>query len=204
MKTVTGDLELALIVKTADRLANIQSCIDDGLSDFLEIYINEHPVFQDAVYREGLCVDIWQKLQGLVGKNMTSINTSLSILIVADNSTVQRIIRNNLVDELKITHVKMAEDDSAALQIIQNEIVDIIIALQHRGDSQIISRLANHKHFDKENRTIPLIASVHQARSFIESALSAGADQCVIYPITASQLRETILAVTSGKKNNES
>ena len=72
MKTITGDLELALIVKTADRLANIQSCIDDGLSDLLEMYIKEHPAFQAAVYREDLCVDIWQKIQGLVGKNMTT------------------------------------------------------------------------------------------------------------------------------------
>lgn len=91
---------------------------------------------------------------------MSDINTSLKILIVADSSTVQRIIKSNLTNDLKMTNVKVAEDDSTAFQIIQNEIVDVIIALQHRGEGQTIAPLANHKHVENSNRIISLIACV--------------------------------------------
>lgn len=58
MSEVTGELELALIVKAADRLANIQACLKYGNERLLNMYKDEHPVFRSSVYREGLCDNI--------------------------------------------------------------------------------------------------------------------------------------------------
>lgn len=66
MSKVTGELELALIVKAADRLANIRACVKDGNERLLSMYKGEHPVFRSSVYREGLCEDIWHDIERLI------------------------------------------------------------------------------------------------------------------------------------------
>lgn len=62
MANVSGDLELALIVKAADRLSNIQACVAGYNKELLAMYKHEHPTFQKSVYRQELCDDIWKKM----------------------------------------------------------------------------------------------------------------------------------------------
>jgi len=64
MAEVTGELEIALLVKTADRLANVQACVDHNRPNKLRMYQQEHPTFRQAVYRQGLCDDLWERLDG--------------------------------------------------------------------------------------------------------------------------------------------
>jgi (p)ppGpp synthase/HD superfamily hydrolase len=52
----------ALIVKAADRLANLNACIEFNNETKLKRYLNEHIDFKKAVYRKGLCDDIWKRL----------------------------------------------------------------------------------------------------------------------------------------------
>ena len=68
MARVTGELEIALLVKTADRLANVQACVDHDRTDKLRMYQQEHPTFRQAVYRQGLCDDLWERLDGLMAE----------------------------------------------------------------------------------------------------------------------------------------
>ena len=56
MARVEGELELALIVKAADRLANVRQ------GEKNEMYRREHPTFTDTVHRKGLCDEIWKEL----------------------------------------------------------------------------------------------------------------------------------------------
>ena len=63
MAEVTGELELALIVKAADRLANINACIAGNNFDLLAMYKSEQPVFKRSVYRPKLCDSIWNKIE---------------------------------------------------------------------------------------------------------------------------------------------
>lgn len=67
MSKVSGELELALTVKAADRLANIEACITQGNSKLLGMYIKEHPMFYTAVYREYRCENIWLKIKVAIG-----------------------------------------------------------------------------------------------------------------------------------------
>ena len=57
---------LALVVKTADRLANVSECVNGGNHRLLEIYKEEHPVFKDSIYRAGLCDFLWSELDKLI------------------------------------------------------------------------------------------------------------------------------------------
>lgn len=62
--------ELALIVKAADRLANLRMGISKPhLSrGMLDRYALEHYAFRKAAYRPGLCDELWQEIDGILKK----------------------------------------------------------------------------------------------------------------------------------------
>tara|TARA_B110000196_G_scaffold137709_1_gene119369 strand:- start:7011 stop:7511 length:501 start_codon:yes stop_codon:yes gene_type:complete len=63
MAKVTGNLELALIVKACDRLANVRACISDDYIEKLAMYKSEYPIFKSSVFRAGICDAIWMELE---------------------------------------------------------------------------------------------------------------------------------------------
>ena len=66
LATIDGPAELALVVKVADRLANVRTCLIDDRRGLREVYSREHPAFRRAVYREGLCEPLWVELDTLL------------------------------------------------------------------------------------------------------------------------------------------
>ncbi len=68
MAQVQGETEVALLVKAADRLANMRACIADNQERLLAIYKKEYPFFQKAAFRPGLCDEIWEQLDELTRK----------------------------------------------------------------------------------------------------------------------------------------
>lgn len=69
LAAVRGAGELALVVKAADRLANVRACVfDDGQRGrrLWEVYRHEHPAFRQAAYRPGLCEPLWAELDTLL------------------------------------------------------------------------------------------------------------------------------------------
>ena len=66
LSRVTGPAELALVVKVADRLANVSSCLADQRHALWEVYRQEHPAFRSAAYRAGLCEPLWHELDTLL------------------------------------------------------------------------------------------------------------------------------------------
>lgn len=65
MASITGELEIALLVKAADRLANMQACVSNNNKRLTDIYQSEYPVFRQSAYRENSCDEIWAKLDTL-------------------------------------------------------------------------------------------------------------------------------------------
>ncbi len=65
---VDGDERLALIVKAADRLANVRMSALSANDEKLNMYRNEHPAFRAAAYRMGLCDGLWDAM-GLILNN---------------------------------------------------------------------------------------------------------------------------------------
>lgn len=62
-----GEHRLALIVKAADRLANLRACRADGRADKLAMYRGEHGHFRAAAHRPGLCDALWAEMERLLG-----------------------------------------------------------------------------------------------------------------------------------------
>jgi len=58
---------LALLVKAADRLANMRACVENSPGK-LKMYRNEHEAFRAAAHRPGLCDEIWAELDGMLGE----------------------------------------------------------------------------------------------------------------------------------------
>jgi len=56
--------DVGLIVKAADRLANVRRCVMNN-PDLLSMYAGEYPEFKKAAYRPGLCDEIWADLDGI-------------------------------------------------------------------------------------------------------------------------------------------
>ena len=62
LKTVPESHHLALIVKAADRLANVRSSARDN-PGLLSMYRKEHAAFREAAFRPGLCDDLWTEME---------------------------------------------------------------------------------------------------------------------------------------------
>lgn len=65
MAKVTGEESIALLVKAADRLANLRASISEENHKLIEMYKTEYSSFRSSVYRENLCEEIWQELESL-------------------------------------------------------------------------------------------------------------------------------------------
>lgn len=66
MAQLSGELELALLVKVADRLANVHACVQDGRQALWSVYRSEHVAFKAAVYWAGQCDALWLALDALL------------------------------------------------------------------------------------------------------------------------------------------
>jgi len=59
----------ALVIKTADRLANVRQCVADNNDGLLSMYRREHEAFRTAAHRPGLCDALWEELDTLIKKS---------------------------------------------------------------------------------------------------------------------------------------
>jgi hypothetical protein len=60
-------VDVAMVVKVADRLANVQSCEDTADFKLLKMYKKEYPEFRDALYREmSPAQPLWDELDELM------------------------------------------------------------------------------------------------------------------------------------------
>lgn len=72
---VRGPNELALIVKAADRLANVRACVADQKKSLWELYRSEHTVFRVAAFRAGHCDPLWNELDRLLADDAFTANS---------------------------------------------------------------------------------------------------------------------------------
>jgi (p)ppGpp synthase/HD superfamily hydrolase len=63
---VDGLERLALIVKAADRLANLRMSARGGSGSKLEMYRLEHADFRRAAFRDGLCNEFWAEMEQIL------------------------------------------------------------------------------------------------------------------------------------------
>jgi guanosine-3',5'-bis(diphosphate) 3'-pyrophosphohydrolase len=66
LSAVSGTDQLALVVKAADRLANLRASVQGGSNSKLGMYAREHSAFRAAAYRTGLCDQLWEEIDRIV------------------------------------------------------------------------------------------------------------------------------------------
>ena len=62
---------VAIVVKTADRLANVRMSIAEGNSKTLAMYRGEHSQFRAAVHRPAMCEEWWHEIDSALGEAQT-------------------------------------------------------------------------------------------------------------------------------------
>lgn len=67
MKNVSKDGDLALVIKAASRLTNVRMSTANRGFDTLKAYRSDHFSLRSAVYRPGLCEEIWSEIDMLLG-----------------------------------------------------------------------------------------------------------------------------------------
>jgi (p)ppGpp synthase/HD superfamily hydrolase len=67
LKAVPESHNLALIVKAADRLANVRSSARNN-PGLLAMYRQEHSAFKEAAFRRGLCDELWTEMDRHLGE----------------------------------------------------------------------------------------------------------------------------------------
>lgn len=58
---------MALLVKVADRLANVWECVATKQDGLLKMYRKEHADFRRAAYRPGMCDSWWEEIERRLG-----------------------------------------------------------------------------------------------------------------------------------------
>lgn len=66
MSQVEPALYEALIVKAADRYANMRACVLGKRDDLLATYLSEYNNFKQAAFRKGVCDELWDALDEIV------------------------------------------------------------------------------------------------------------------------------------------
>lgn len=66
----------ALIVKAADRCANIAQCVTDKNEGLFNMYKKEHSEFKNAVFRPKLCSNLWERMEELLESSFSAITPS--------------------------------------------------------------------------------------------------------------------------------
>jgi len=65
---VEGANEIALLVKAADRLANVRACVQDRKKSLWQLYQSEQSAFKSSAYRSGQCEPLWAELESLLSE----------------------------------------------------------------------------------------------------------------------------------------
>lgn len=65
LAAVQGEERLALVVKAADRLANVRASVLNGVDEKFRMYRDEQAAFREAAHRPGLCDALWDAI-GLI------------------------------------------------------------------------------------------------------------------------------------------
>jgi len=68
LAAVSGENQLALIVKAADRLANLRMSARSTEGSKLDMYRHEHAAFRQAAFRPGLCDALWAEMDRIIAE----------------------------------------------------------------------------------------------------------------------------------------
>jgi len=121
-------------------------------------------------------------------------DTTIKILVVDDFATMRRIIKNVLV-QLGYTNIVEADDGTSALEVLQQEKIDLILSDWNMPRMTGLELLKAVR-ADAATAAIPFIMVTAEARQEnIMEAVKAKVSQYIVKPFTAETMQEKLAKV---------
>ncbi|MEA1932927.1 MAG: response regulator [Thermodesulfobacteriota bacterium] len=120
------------------------------------------------------------------------VDTSMKILVIDDDTTMRRIIKN-LLSQIGFINIIEAEDGQAALDILQGEGGFGLLVSDWDMPRMTGLELLQTVRDDENFKTLPFImVTAKDSREYILEAVKARVSQYIVKPFTAQALREKI------------
>lgn len=116
-------------------------------------------------------------------------DTNMKILIVDDFATMRRIVKNILV-QLGFKNIVEADDGTSALEILQEEKIDLIISDWNMPKMTGLDLLKTVRSDDKLAPTPFIMVTAEAQQDNIIAAVKAKVSQYIVKPFTADTLAE--------------
>ncbi len=122
------------------------------------------------------------------------MNLKMKVLIVDDFATMRRIVRN-VLKQVGFTDMIEADNGKAALKVLKNENVDLILSDWNMPEMPGIDLLKALKS-DDELKDIPFVMVTAEAqKDNIIEAVKAGVSSYIVKPFTAETVSEKLNAI---------
>ncbi len=123
-----------------------------------------------------------------------SIDYSLKVLVADDFATMRKIVRN-ILKQIGFEHILEAEDGAAALLLIKQEKVGLVVTdwnMPNMSGLELLQALRR----DPETAKVPvLMVTAEGLKENVLEAVKAGVNNYVVKPFTAEVLEEKIEAI---------
>lgn len=116
---------------------------------------------------------------------------NMRILVVDDFPTMRKIIRN-LLKQLGLNNVLEADDGTDALQLLNNEAIDLVISDWNMPKMTGLELLKSIRGNDELSHVKVLMVTAEAKKENILEAIGSGVSNYIVKPFTAQVLQEKI------------
>jgi two-component system, chemotaxis family, chemotaxis protein CheY len=124
-------------------------------------------------------------------------DANIKILIVDDFATMRRIVKNILV-QLGYKNIIEADDGTAALSILNNERIDLIVSDWNMPKMTGLDLLKAVRSNEATARTPFIMVTAEAQQDNIIQAVKARVSQYIVKPFTAETMQEKLNKVFGG------
>ncbi len=123
-----------------------------------------------------------------------TIDYKMKVLVVDDFATMRKIVRN-ILKQIGFEHITEAEDGNAALQVLKNETVGLVVTAWNMHNMTGLDLLRQIRQ-NPQTASLPvLMVTAEGLKENVIEAVKAGVNNYVVKPFTAEVLQEKIEAI---------
>jgi two-component system chemotaxis response regulator CheY len=119
------------------------------------------------------------------------IDFRMKVLVVDDFATMRKIVRN-ILKQIGFEDITEAEDGSAALRVIKNEPIGLVVTDWNMPNMSGLDLLREIRQNPETARLPVLMVTAEGLKENVMDAVKAGVNNYVVKPFTAEVLHEKI------------
>jgi len=122
---------------------------------------------------------------------MEKLDLSMRVLVVDDFATMRKIVRN-ILKQIGFEDIIEAEDGTAALQLIKNDKVGLVVTDWNMPNMTGLDLLREIRQNPQTSNLPVLMVTAEGLKENVMEAVKAGVSNYVVKPFTAEVLQEKI------------